>query len=136
MKKIAIIGGGIAGLTAGYLLHEKYDVSLFERSERLGGNAYTFTLPDGQDVDIAAAVFGRFSYRNLSKLFDRLKIAMVGPAGMNRFGLTSLGVGFCDLDTREGFFLTPGLRALFAQQFQVLRPRNVKSILHLMAGKG
>ncbi|HMK65034.1 MAG TPA: FAD-dependent oxidoreductase, partial [Thermodesulfobacteriota bacterium] len=37
---IAVIGGGMAGLTAAYLLQEKYQVSLFEKSDRIGGNAY------------------------------------------------------------------------------------------------
>ena len=133
-NKIAIIGGGVAGLTAGYLLHKKYDITLFERSDRLGGNAFTLTTPDGQDVDIAAAVFGRFSYKNLFRLFDRLKVETVGPASMNRFGLSGLGVSFYDLDDRQGLFLTPGLRALVSQHFQIFKPNNVKSVLRLMAG--
>lgn len=132
--KIAIIGGGIAGLTAGWLLHRKYDVFLFERTDRLGGNAFTLNTPDGQEVDIAAAVFGRFSYKNLFRLFHRLNIATVGPARMNRFGLSGMGASFYDLDTRKGLFLTPGLHALFSQQFQALKPDTIKSILRLMTG--
>ncbi len=40
-KTVAIIGGGVAGLTAGYLLNEQHDVTLFEKDNRLGGNVYT-----------------------------------------------------------------------------------------------
>jgi predicted NAD/FAD-binding protein len=133
-KKIAIIGGGMAGLTAGYLLHRNYDLTLFERSGRLGGNAFTLATPDGHDVDIAAAVFGRDSYRNLFRLFERLGIRTVGPSSVNRFGLSGLGVSFCDLDSRQGLFLTPGLRALVSQNFRIFKPRNLRTILQFMAG--
>lgn len=57
-KNIAIIGGGVAGLTAGYLLHDNHRVTLFEKTHRIGGNAYTYTTADGQDLDIAVAAFG------------------------------------------------------------------------------
>ena len=133
-NKIAIIGGGVAGLTAGYLLHKKYDITLFERSERLGGNAFTLTTPDGQQVDIAAAVFGRFSYKNLFRLFQKLKVETVGTYGVNRFGLSGLGVSFRDLDRGEGLYLTPGLRGLISQRFQALTPRTIKSMLQFTAG--
>ncbi len=36
-EKVAIIGGGIAGLTAGYLLNDKYDVTLLKK--RIGSAA-------------------------------------------------------------------------------------------------
>ena len=132
--RLAIIGGGIAGLTAGYLLRKKYNLTLFERSGRLGGNAFTLTTPGGQDVDIAAAVFGRFSYKNLSRLFERLKVETVRPAILNPFTRSGLGAGFYDLDRREGLFLTPVMRGLIAQRFQLFKPRNLASILRLVAG--
>ena len=40
-KKIAIIGGGISGLSAAYFLANKYNVSLYEKSGNLGGHAIT-----------------------------------------------------------------------------------------------
>jgi len=91
-QKIAIIGGGIAGLTAAYLLHEKYDVTLFEKSGRIGGNAYTLTTPGGEEVDVAVAAFGKFSYKNVFRLFSKLNIKTVqkkrkdcwGPGNIQR----------------------------------------------------
>jgi SAM-dependent methyltransferase len=43
-QRIAVIGGGAAGLTAGYLLRRGFELTLFEKESRLGGNAYTYTL--------------------------------------------------------------------------------------------
>jgi len=43
--RIAIIGGGISGLTAGYHLHKQFDVTLFEANNYLGGHTNTVTVP-------------------------------------------------------------------------------------------
>jgi predicted NAD/FAD-binding protein len=133
-KKIAIIGGGIAGLTAGYLLHKRCDVTLFEKTERIGGNAYTLTGPGGEDLDIAACAFGRFSYRNLFRLFSKLHIETVGPIGINPFGTFGLGIGFRNMETKKGFYMTPGIRGLTAQRFEILSPAHINGIRRLAAG--
>ncbi len=133
-NKIAIIGGGVAGLTAAYLLNEKYDITVFEKSERIGGNAYTLKTPDGEEVDIAAAAFGRFSYKNVFKLFKELNIKTVAPILMNPFGIFGLSLGFQDLESKKAIFLTPGLKGLLAQYFRILGPDRVKSIVQLMMG--
>ena len=132
--KIAVIGGGIAGLTAAYLLHDKYDITLFERSDRLGGNAYTVTTPDGEESDIATAAFGGSSYKNVLRLFRKLDIDTIRSFRMKPCEISGPGASFFDLDTKKGLFLTPGLKGLFAQNFALLRPDRVKSILQLMSG--
>jgi len=133
-NKIAVIGGGIAGLTAAYLLQEKYDITLFEKSDRLGGNAYTLTTPGGEEADIAAAVFGKFSNRNLFRLFSKLNIDTVASVNRNPFNASSPGISCCNLDTKRGLFFTPRLKGLIAQHFEVLRPDHVMSVLRLMRG--
>ena len=97
-QKIAIIGGGIAGLTAAYLLHEKYDITLFEKSMRIGGNAYTLTTQDGEEVDIAAAAFGKHSYKNFFRLLSKLDIETVSSFSINPLERFGLGIGFRNLD--------------------------------------
>ena len=53
MKKIGIIGGGISGLTTAFLLKNKgFDVTLFEKSERVGGNIETVEI-DGFKIEYA-----------------------------------------------------------------------------------
>jgi len=133
-EKIAIIGGGVAGLTAAYLLHQKYDVTLFERSERLGGNAYTVTTPDGEEADIATAAFGKFSYKNVFRLFEKLDIDTVRAFRMTPLGLSGPGVGFCHLDSKQSMYLTPGLQGLFAQHFDILRPNRVMTMVRFLRG--
>jgi len=133
-EKIAIIGGGVAGLTAAYLLHQLYDVTVFERSDRLGGNAYTVETPDGEKADIATAAFGKYSYKNVFKLFKKLDIDTVGAFRMTPFGMTGPGVSFYHLDSKQGMFLTPGLKGMVAQHFDILRPERVMSMLRFLRG--
>src|SRR6516225_7262366 len=54
-QKIAIIGGGVAGLGAAWALSkhpDRFDIRLFEANDRLGGNAITVDMPqdDGRSV--------------------------------------------------------------------------------------
>ena len=52
-KRIAVIGGGIAGLTAAYRLAQSgHRVVLWEQSERLGGQAAAFDLGNGSSLEI------------------------------------------------------------------------------------
>ena len=132
-QKIAIIGGGIAGLTAAYLLHKKCNITVFEKSERIGGNAYTLTTQRGEEVDIAVAAYGKYSYKNFFRLLSELNVETVSPFGINPFDL-GMGLSFCNLDAKNGWFLTPGIKGLIAQDFNILKPSNVKQILKLLIG--
>ena len=132
-KKIAIIGAGIAGLTAGYLLNRDCDITVFEKSGRIGGNAYTLTAESGEDVDIAVAAFGKFSYKNFFRLLSELNVETVSPFGMNPFDI-GMGLGFCHLDEKNGLFLTPGVKGLISQNFEILKPSNIDQLLQLLAG--
>jgi len=53
MKKVCVIGGGISGLTAAFLLKNKgFDVALFEKSGAVGGNIQTVEI-DGFLIEYA-----------------------------------------------------------------------------------
>ena len=113
-KRTAVIGGGAAGLSAGYLLRREFELTLFEKEPRLGGNAYTYTARDGEEVDIAVAAFGRAGYKHFFRLLDDLGIATRPSAGSF--------MSIHDLDRGEGIYMTSNLRGLRAQRFRMLRP--------------
>lgn len=46
--RIAVVGAGIAGLSAAWLLSRRYDVVLFEKDERVGGHANTVDVREKQ----------------------------------------------------------------------------------------
>ena len=51
--KIGIIGAGVAGLTAAYLLSEKYNITLIERNKRLGGHTNTISVKEnGKEIGV------------------------------------------------------------------------------------
>lgn len=126
-QKIAIIGGGIAGLTAAYLLQDEHQLTLFERDNRLGGNAHTYRTGDGYDLDIAVAAFGKAGYPNFYKLLKRL--------GIDTSWCASSYMSMYNLDQGDGLYLTPfSWRGLLAQRFAMFHPRHVASIAKAFLG--
>jgi uncharacterized protein len=45
--QVVVVGAGVAGLTAAYLLQRRYDVTLYEAQDRLGGHAHTHDIAAG-----------------------------------------------------------------------------------------
>ena len=127
MQKIAIIGGGIAGLTAAYLLREGYQVSLYEKSNRLGGNAHTHTTADGVAADVGVMSFEPKAYRNFFRLMEHLGVESASGAGR-------MGGGFVDLESAQAGFISPHLRGLLAQRFRFFKPSCLKENLLLPLG--
>jgi predicted NAD/FAD-binding protein len=76
-KKIAIVGSGVSGLSAAWLLSEKYEVTVFEANQYLGGHCHTITASFGEkkfSFDTGFMVYNEHSYPELTKLFKHLKI--------------------------------------------------------------
>ena len=85
-ERVAVIGSGVAGLTAAHLLQRRYDVTLIEADDRLGGHAHTHehVSPDAGliRVDSGFIVHNRVTYPNLVRLFNELGVSTV-PTGMS-----------------------------------------------------
>ena len=76
-EKIAIIGSGIAGLSTAYFSQDKYDVTLFEKNNYLGGHANTRsvdTIEKVIPVDTGFIVYNELTYPNLTKLFKEIEV--------------------------------------------------------------
>jgi len=73
-RRIAVIGGGISGLTAGYVLSRTDQVTLFEADRRLGGHADTH-LVGPVPVDTGFIVYNERTYPLLTRLFAELGVS-------------------------------------------------------------
>jgi len=117
MKRIAVIGAGISGLTAAYLLGRHHAVSLFEREPRLGGHTHTIRVPttDGEvALDTGFLVHNERTYPNLVRMFAELQVR-TRPSDMS-FSVSCPSTGF--------EYSSRGALGFFAQ------PRNVVRIDH------
>jgi len=78
-RRIAIVGSGVSGLTAAYVLSREHDVTLFEADGRLGGHADTHqvTAADGAElaIDTGFIVHNERTYPLLTRLFTELGVA-------------------------------------------------------------
>jgi predicted NAD/FAD-binding protein len=78
MDRIAVIGSGVAGLTAAWALRTTAEVTLYEADRRLGGHAHShvITRPDGSRdvVDTGFIVMNYATYPTLARLFDELGV--------------------------------------------------------------
>ena len=80
--KIAIIGTGISGLSAAWLLNQKHEITVFEADNRIGGHANTVEIEGHPAIDTGFIVFNDWTYPNLLKLFDEFSVPSV-PSDMS-----------------------------------------------------
>jgi hypothetical protein len=114
--KIAIVGTGISGLSAAWLLSQRHDVTVYERANRVGGHSNTILASVGGrtiPVDNGFIVFNRRTYPNLTALFERLRV----PTQVSEM---SFGVS---LDGGALEYSGSGLSGLLGQKRNLLRPR-------------
>ena len=73
-KKIAVIGGGVSGISACLLLEHKYDVSLFEKNDYVGGHTNTVQVNDRVAVDTGFIVCNNRTYPHFHKMLKKLDV--------------------------------------------------------------
>ncbi len=116
MKRIAIIGTGIAGLGCAHFLHRRAELTLYEKNDYVGGHSNTISVaePDRQvAIDTGFMVFNEVTYPNLTRLFRELGV-VTRPSSMS-FSVQHLptGLEYCG----------SSLNHLFAQRRNLFRPR-------------
>lgn len=115
---VAVIGSGVAGLTAAHLLQRRYDVHLFEADDRLGGHAHTHevALTHGRVVglDSGFLVHNDRTYPTLLRLFGELGV-VTQESDMSM----SVRCDGCGLE----YAGAKGLPGLFAQPRSLVRPQ-------------
>jgi uncharacterized protein len=78
-RRIAVVGSGVAGLTAAHVLQKAADVTLFEADDRLGGHAHTHDIQDADgrlvQVDTGFIVHNERTYPTLLRLFAELGVS-------------------------------------------------------------
>jgi uncharacterized protein len=76
-KKLAIIGTGISGLTCGYHLTDKYDLTLFESKDYIGGHTHTVRVQkedEVADIDTGFIVFNDRTYPHFIELMNKIGV--------------------------------------------------------------
>ncbi|MCB5412141.1 NAD(P)/FAD-dependent oxidoreductase [Pseudogemmobacter faecipullorum] len=127
-QKIAIIGGGISGLSSAWLLSRHHQITLYEAAPRLGGHARTVMAGRRGDVavDTGFIVFNYANYPHLTAMFRDLDVP-VQRSDMS-FGVS--------LDHGRLEYALRSLDAVFAQRSNLLRPgfhRMIRDILRFNA---
>ena len=140
--RVAVVGSGISGLGAAWLLARRHDVHLFEASDRVGGHTHTVLVernPGGRPVSARSAtglredqgrataplavdtgfiIYNRTTYPYLSRLFERLGVESRGT-DMS----FSVACEACDLE-----YAGLGLGGLLAQPTNALRPSFLRMV--------
>lgn len=114
--RIAVIGSGISGLSAAWLLSQRYDVEVFEQADWIGGHSHTVEVAARGApvaVDTGFIVYNARNYPNLVQLFDHLGVAT--QATDMSFAVS--------LDGGRLEYGSDMPRGLFAQPANLLRPR-------------
>ena len=124
-RRVAIVGSGVAGLTAAYVASRTAHVTLYEADDRLGGHADTHRVPtpDGElAIDTGFIVHNRRTYPTLLRLFAELGIA-TQPSEM------SLSVS--DAGTGVEYAGALGARGLFAQRSSLRSREHWRMLLEI-----
>lgn len=124
MEKLAIIGTGIAGMGCGHLLQNKYDITLFEELNYIGGHTNTVGVQEADRIvymDTGFMVFNYKTYPNLCTLFKEID-APVKKTDMS-FSVQYMPTGL--------EYSGSSIKHLFAQKRNVFNPSYLKMLMQI-----
>ena len=118
MPSLAIIGTGIAGLGCAHFLHRRFELTLFEQNDYVGGHTNTVTAREPGTgrilpIDTGFMVFNQVTYPHLTRLFTQLSVP-----------IKKTDMSFSVRHANTGLeFAGSSLNHLFAQRRNLFRPR-------------
>lgn len=124
MEKLAIIGTGIAGMGCAHLLKDKYDLSIFEQNNYVGGHTNTIAIDEGgKDVflDTGFMVFNYETYPNLCALFEEIGAPVKKTDMSFSVQYMPIGLEYCG----------SGINHLFAQRKNIFNIKFLKLLLEI-----
>jgi predicted NAD/FAD-binding protein len=123
--RIAVVGSGVAGISAAWLLAKRHEVTLFEKADRIGGHTNTVLIDDGPDagtaIDTGFIVCNDKTYPNFHKFLDDLKVP---------WRWADMSFGYWDMATNLQYAGT-NMDGLFAQRSNLLNPAFLKMLLEI-----
>lgn len=121
-EKLAIIGTGIAGMASAYFLKDKYDITVFEKNDYIGGHTNTVNAKeDGKDIpiDTGFMVFNHETYPYLTKLFEKLDVP-----------IKDTDMSFAVRHDQSGWeYNGSSISGLFSQRKNIFNPKFIKFLL-------
>jgi uncharacterized protein len=124
METIAIIGTGISGLGCAYFLQHRYQLTLYEKSDYVGGHSHTLSVEDENGpvpIDTGFMTYNEVTYPNLTRLFRELGVAS-RPSSMS-FSVQHL--------PGELEFCGSSINHLFAQRRNLFKPEFWRMLLQI-----
>ena len=122
--KIAVIGAGVAGLTAAHILSKKYEITLIEKDNRIGGHTNTINVEEkGKEigVDTGFIVLNDRNYPHFKKLLNNLDIK-----------IRNTDMSFSYYDENDGFnYAGTGISGYFSQKRNLFSPKHYRFLLNV-----
>ncbi len=112
-QRVAVIGSGVSGLSAAWLLSKTHDVVIYEAEDRAGGHANTIDVPGTGPVDTGFIVYNDRNYPNFQALLAHLGVESIASEMSFSASLDQGGFEYCG----------EGILGMLAQRRNAFRPR-------------
>lgn len=112
-QRVAVIGSGVSGLSAAWLLSRTHDVVLYEADDRVGGHSNTVEVPGTGPVDTGFIVYNNRNYPNFKAMLAHLGVDSIA---------TEMSFA-ASLDNGDFEYCGEGILGMLAQPRNAFRPR-------------
>jgi predicted NAD/FAD-binding protein len=119
-KRIAVVGTGVSGMAAAWLLNQRHDVTVYEKDAKIGGHCNTVDVPVGAGaesriipVDTGFIVYNEATYPNLTAMFAHLAV----PTELSDMSFSA------SVDSGRFEYSGTNLFTMVAQKRNLVRPR-------------